>query len=379
MRSLSKITTTGHTGHLPDAPVTQQERRSIIFTSGVWLVFLAWTVIGFINSSAALPTEIIGWAALLAFPAVYLRSFLRPEPLRIFSRVGNTAAYTVVLVALGVIMSQVTPTAIINIMPYLMATWIFNHRLVTGIIAVVVIFGSAIAITALGNLEDYASWFIASVGSPAIIMIFIRISIEMGANQQQQSEELALASQREELASTVHDVLGHSLTTITVKVQLAQRLINADLAAAKTELADIESLARSSLSEVRAAVHDLQHPDLAEQLDNSATSLKAAGIAFTRPGALPRLTLVQQQVFAWVTREAVTNVIRHANATACTMRITHDDGHLVLNIDDDGGGIADTDPRNHHGLAGLQRRAVSAGGTLELQRLNPGTRVEVKL
>lgn len=379
MRLLSKITTTGHTGHLPDAPVTQQERRAVVYTAGVWLVFLAWTVIGFIYSTAPLPVQLAGWAALLAFPFVYLQSFLSPEPIARFNRMGNTALYTVALIILGIIMAQATTTAIINIVPYLMATWIFNHRLSTGLIAILIIFGAAVGVVVIGNMDDYGNWFIASVASPAIIMIFIRISIELGVTQQERSEQLALATQREDLAATVHDVLGHSLTTITVKVQLAQRLLDTNLAAAETELAEIESLARSSLSEVRTAVTDLQHPDLTEQLANSKQALTAAGISLNRPEALPKLTLVQEQVLAWVIREAVTNVIRHAHASTCTITITQCDGRMLLHVDDDGVGIFDTNPAAHHGLAGLQRRVTSAGGALELTRLAPGTRVEVKL
>lgn len=193
MSTLSKITTTGLTGHLPDAPVTPQERRAVVFTAGVWLVFLAWTVIGFINSTAPVSAQLAGWLALVAFPFIYLQAFVKPEPLPRLNRAGNTMGYTLVLVGLGVIMALAAPTAIINIVPYLMAIWVFNHRLITGIIAIVVIFGAAVIVVALGQLDDYGNWFIASVASPAIIMIFIRISIELGVNQRERSEQLALA------------------------------------------------------------------------------------------------------------------------------------------------------------------------------------------
>ena len=374
-----KLSNVGKTRYLPEAPTTRQERRAIIFVSGVWLAFLAWTVIGLLDSTASIPIQVAAWAALAAFPLVYLRGFLHPDILPHRSRHFSTLLYTAALIVLGLIMAQSTPTAIINIVPYLMAQWIFNHRLFTGIVAVVVLFLAAVGVVALANFDDYANWFLASVGSPAIIMIFIRISIEMGATQQERAEQLRLAQQREELASTVHDVLGHSLTTITVKVQLAQRLLATDVDAAKTELADIETLARRSLSEVRATVTDLQHPDLAEQLDQAENALTAAELIFHRPGALPRLRLMQQQVFAWVIREAVTNVIRHANATTCTISIRANGEQMRLLVDDDGTGISDTDPKNHHGLAGLYRRVVSAGGSLEIIRLEPGTRLEVIL
>src|SRR5699024_9252906 len=112
----------------------------------------------------------------------------------------NTLIFTVALIVLGVLMSLAAPTAIINVVPYLMALWIFNHRLFTGIIAVVVFFLAAVVVVVLGNHTDYPNWFLASVGSPAIIMVFVRVSIELGARQQERSERLVLAAQREELA-----------------------------------------------------------------------------------------------------------------------------------------------------------------------------------
>jgi len=379
MSVASKILTTSQTGYLPAPPRTPSARRVILFTAGVWLVFLGWTVLTLLESTAPVLVQAISWTALVAFPVVYLYGFLHPELFPEFSRHLNTLIFTVALIVLGVLMSLAAPTAIINVVPYLMALWIFNHRLFTGIIAVVVFFLAAVVVVVLGNHTDYPNWFLASVGSPAIIMVFVRVSIELGARQQERSERLVLAAQREELASTVHDVLGHSLTTITVKIQLAQRLLDTNLDAAKTELADIEALARRSLSEVRTTVTDLQHPDLAEQLDQTHKALTAAGVTFHRPDALPRLTLVQQQVFAWVIREAVTNVLRHAHATSCVISIVQEDASMVLRIEDDGVGITDVRPVPHHGLAGLQRRVTSAGGILELSRLNPGTRLEVRL
>lgn len=371
--------TTRPTGAIPQAPVTAQERRSIVIISGVWLVFLVWTIIEFLNSTAPLPAQIAAWTALVIFPFIHLAGFLKPCPVPRLNRSVNTLAYSVALIVLGLIMAQSAPIAIINIVPYVMSQWIFNHRIFTGLIAVAATFVATVAVVLLGNFDDYGAWFIPSVGAPAMIMIFARLAIEMEAQQRERSEHLALTHQREELASTVHDVLGHSLTTVTVKVQLAQRLLETDVEAAKSELTDIETLARRSLSEIRATVTDLQHPDLAEQLDQAKNALTAAELTFHRPEALPRLSLVQQQVFAWVIREAVTNVIRHAEATTCIISNTAGDEQMTLRIDDDGTGIKDTDPKNHRGLAGLHRRVVSAGGSLDIIRLRSGTRLEIIL
>lgn len=362
-----------------EPPATRQERRMILFTAGIWLIFLIWTVFGLLNSTATLPAQIISWAALVVFPFIYLTGFLHPRPLPRLNLHLNTLAYSAVLILLGLLMSLSTPTAIINVVPYVMAQWIFVHRITSAFIAVGFIFGASGAMVLLVDFDEPITWFLPAVGAPTIVMAFIRISMEMGIHQQYRSEQLALAKQREELASTVHDVLGHSLTTITVKVQLAQRLLDADIDTAKTELADIEALARRSLSEVRSTVTDLQHPDLAEQLTQAETALTAAGITFDRPERLPKLTLVQQQVFAWVVREAVTNILHHAQATAATITITWEDNGMVLRVDDNGIGISNTELSQHTGLSGLRHRTESAGGSLELHRLTPGTRLEVML
>lgn len=365
--------------YLPEVPTTVAERREALLTSGIWLIFLAWTVYGLIESTAPLPAQIAGWAALVVFPLVYLRSFLHPDPLPNLNRHLNTLMYSGVLILLGVIMALASPAALVNIIPYLMAVWVFNHRLLTAGVALVVLFGVGMVLVAVLGFGQYSGWLIGGVGSPALIMAFVRISIDMSVVQQHRGEQLVLARQREDLASTVHDVLGHSLTTITVKVQLAQRLLDTDLEAAKAELADIESLSRRSLSEVRSTVSDLQQPDLTEQLDQAQKVLSAAGLNVQRPERLPRLTLVQQQICAWVIREAVTNIVRHAQATTCTISVTEQDSQPVLHIDDDGVGITETDCEKHHGLAGLHRRVVSAGGSLEIHHLTPGTRLEVTL
>src|SRR5699024_2255848 len=116
-----------------------------------------------------------------------------------------------------------------------------------------------------------------------------------------------------------------------------------------------------------------------EHLDQTHKALTAAGVTFHRPDALPRLTLVQQQVFAWVIREAVTNVLRHAHATSRVISIVQEDASMVLRIEDDGVGTTDVRPRPRPGLAALQRRVPAAGGILALSRLHPGTRLEVRL
>lgn len=114
MTVASKITAVEQTSYLPEAPTTRQERRAIVFVSGVWLVFLAWTIMGLLESTAPLPAQVAAWGALGAFPLVYLRGFLHPDILPHRSRHTSTLIYTAALIVLGIVMAQSTPTAIIN-------------------------------------------------------------------------------------------------------------------------------------------------------------------------------------------------------------------------------------------------------------------------
>src|SRR5699024_8111838 len=149
MSLIWKLANVGKTRYLPEAPTTRQERLSIMLVSVVWLSYLALTVIGLLESTASIPIQVAAWAALAAFPLDYRRGFLHPDILPHRSRHVSTLLYTAALILLGLIMAQSTPTAIINIVPYLIAQWIFNHRLFTGIAAVVVLFFAAVGVVAV--------------------------------------------------------------------------------------------------------------------------------------------------------------------------------------------------------------------------------------
>lgn len=176
----------------------------------------------------------------------------------------------------------------------------------------------------------------------------------------QQLTELAVAEERLRVGRDVHDILGHSLTVITVKTELAQRLLDADPERARAEMADVERLAREALAGVRSTVGGLREVSLAGELANARTALSAAGIAADLP-TTDDLPLRHSIVFAWVLREAVTNIVRHSNARHCTVRVTP----TAIEIADDGVGMA-ADSASGSGLSGLRERVSAAGGTLTL-------------
>lgn len=179
--------------------------------------------------------------------------------------------------------------------------------------------------------------------------------------------ELAVAEERARVTRDLHDVLGHSLTTITVKAGLARRLLEAgDTDRAAAEVGDVERLGRQVLSEVRATVSAQREASLPGEMASARAVLAAAGITADLPQAVDNLAPQYHEPFAYVLREAITNVIRHSDAGCCEVRL----GPSWLEVRDDGtGGSIDG---SGHGLAGLRERLAPLGGTVEAGRLPGG-------
>ncbi len=173
---------------------------------------------------------------------------------------------------------------------------------------------------------------------------------------------LAAEGERTRIARDLHDLLGHSLTTITVKSALAHRLAERDPARAAVEIAEVEELARRTLTDVRAAVAGYREVTLANELAAAREVLRAAGISAVIPGAVDSVSQECGQLFAWVVREAVTNVVRHSRARRCEIRISA--GSVEI-LDDGIGGSAVT-PRQGNGLIGLAERVQDAGALLQV-------------
>jgi len=184
---------------------------------------------------------------------------------------------------------------------------------------------------------------------------------------------LAAENERIRIARDLHDLLGHSLTSITVKAGLAGRLGPADHERAFQEIAEVEALARRSLADVRAAVTNYRDVTLAGELATGRELLRAAGIAADLPRAVDVVDPAHQELFGWAVREGLTNIVRHAHASSCTVRLSPS----CVEIVDDGEGLA-APPGN--GLSGLRERVAAAGGVVDAGPLEPrGWRLRVSL
>jgi two-component system sensor histidine kinase DesK len=182
--------------------------------------------------------------------------------------------------------------------------------------------------------------------------------------------QLAVAEERARMARDLHDVLGHSLTTITLKTGLARRMLEsgAERERAIPELQEVELLSRQALTEIRSTISGYRKASLAAELVGARMALQSAEITADLPRAIDDVHADLQEPFAYVLREGVTNVIRHSGAGRCEVRL----GRNWLRITDNGTGPPDGGNSNGHGLAGLAERLRKVGGTLDAAPLAKG-------
>ncbi len=184
---------------------------------------------------------------------------------------------------------------------------------------------------------------------------------------QLQVEQLAVERERGRVARDMHDILGHSLTVITVKSELAGRLIDADPDRARRELAEIEQLARGALADVRATVAGVRAVTVSAELAAARSALGAAGITAQLPSSTDAIGPAHRELAGWVVREGVTNVLRHSGASVCRVRL---DAH-ELEVADDGVGPREPSA-GASGLAGLRERVEAGGGRMSVGRSELG-------
>jgi two-component system, NarL family, sensor histidine kinase DesK len=207
-----------------------------------------------------------------------------------------------------------------------------------------------------------------------LMMVVYRRMLLVIAELRQAREELArlaVIEERLRIARDLHDLLGHTLSAVSLKSQVARRLARTDADAAIEQIAGIESIAQQALAEVREAVTGYRRRSLTGELDTARSLLAGAGVDLTvrTIGASPPAPA--DDLLAWLVREATTNVLKHARAHTCQITLRRSARAVTLEIVDDGAGPGDRAAGGGNGLVGMAERLAVAGGSLETGR-GPG-------
>ena len=213
------------------------------------------------------------------------------------------------------------------------------------------------------------------IAAVAVVMIGISqlvVTIRKLRAARQEIARLAVAEERLRFARDVHDLLGHSLSTIAIKTALARRLLPGDPERAMHELDDVQTVTQEALREVREAVTGYRQPALATELANAREVLAAAGIACQCEDAAGPLPPPVESVVAWAVREGVTNVVRHSRARHVTIGLHNVDGSVQADIIDDGTARCTPTSSGGSGLRGLAERAAAIGGSVDVRPVPDG-------
>ena len=347
------------------------DRPELGWTPYAWLIYLTafWVQPFFKHASVA------EWAATAAATAVFLYLYFRA-----YWEEGNAGilASAIGIALLGVLFSTVNEGA--NVF-FVYAAAFLGH--LAPVRRSVISLGALICVVAaLSSALRLPLWF----WLPAIVFSILIGGINLHFREvsranaklrmaQEEVERLAKTAERERIARDLHDLLGHTLSLITLKSELAGKLIERDPERAGREIREVERISREALREVRTAVAGYRSAGVAAELEQARLALGAADVKleyFAAPVALPP---AQETVLALALREAVTNVIRHAAARTCHVVLEQTADEVRLEVRDDGrGGSA---PEGI-GLASMRERVEALGGRLE-RRAGTGTSLLIVL
>jgi two-component system sensor histidine kinase DesK len=344
----------------PDRDTQDPWERFGWIMGAIWLVFLLFPLAAAITVDTTWAGHASAVAAILGFAVAYVYGFVRIGRTETWTQVNRLGwRVLAVLVALTGAAALVIGVDALGMVTFVVAFAMFTLPLATALgIGVAGVAAAVLVPLSLGVLEE--TWFFV----PIVLMVgvataVVRVLEQRGDEHQKMAAEMALVAERERVARDVHDVLGHSLTVVTVKAELAQ----------------IQSLTREALAEIRATRNPATVARLADELDSAAAALADAGVATDLPADPSIVDPRHRIVLAWVLREAATNVVRHSAARRCTVEI----GSSMLSVTDDGRGLAGHQDGN--GLRGVRERVAGAGGTLSVGPgpAGRGTTVRVEL
>ncbi|MFG2875349.1 sensor histidine kinase [Streptomyces sp. NPDC048337] len=331
------------------------------FTLLPWLLMGVGSLSNLVQGET--PNPLIGGLGLLAFNSLYISVVFRSFDPR--KRAAASTKWS--LAAMGAITGALSYAYAGSWLLFFPLLGLATGTVVRGRRLGPVMFGLSAVAAAIAAYRDgwealgiFYGTFLSGMVTAAILAL--SETVKELRETRQELARTAVDEERLRFSRDLHDLLGHTLSVIVVKSEAARRIAPRDMDAALAQVADIESVGRQALTEIREAVTGYREASLAGELDRARGALTAAGIKPLVRQSGPPLPPQAAALLGWVVRESVTNVIRHSSAETCEIEVGDRAGRTRLVITDDGGGVGSTAPGS--GLTGLAERLAAAGGTL---------------
>ena len=336
----------------------------------IWLPFMVWFFAEPVVRHAG-PLFWIGNTLFgLVFVFLYLYSFSRPEPRRLYAILA--------MIAMAVLIMPFNAGSV-GLLIYASAAAGFTPNLRRALVLTVLL------VAILGLFVHHHHLPVEFWGGILLLIVVVGMGNHYGAVSyctsaklqlaQEEIEHLAKVAERERIARDLHDLLGHTLSLITLKAELARKLVDRDPQRAKQEMQDVEHTSRAALADVREAIGGYRGQGFAAELVRARKTLETAGITVACEASEVPLSPAQETVLALALREAVTNVVRHAQAQTCSVRLAREEQLCTLEIADNGCGAEGPEG---NGLRGMRERLEAIGGSLQRQTA-AGTRLVIHL
>jgi len=344
----------------------------------VWLIYLAFPLYNFLHMPFS--QSWIGYLLIFIFVITYWRAYWNPERVKVYIAMIMLITLTLCMIYdPGYYLLMFFVTYLIGFVQERSMKWV--HIFVAGMFLTFVVI-------AIVKWEIHEMDLVYSIIPPMIIMMVLpygtvsverarRLRIELNTANKE-IERLIKNQERQRIARDLHDTLGHTLSLITLKSELAGKLFDKDAGRAKQELMEIQATSRSALRQMRELISDMHEVSLDSEIMSAEQLLKAADIGFSFQGDIEKLESVPliRNMLALCLREAITNVVKHSRAHKCEVIVNEDDSSITLTVEDDGIGKAiDANSAaggTGRGLLGIQERLGLVDGTLHLERKESG-------
>ena len=362
------------------------EPRPITFMSWLfpffWLVFLAYPLAAAVRLDG--PPRFWGVSLTIAFAVIFYigmivggiglgtfaRTMRNPDAHRTRRALIVVNAALIGMIAIAVVAIPLVGEEALSYLAYISVLAVVSvRRVIPGLViaASTLIIAEATQRLVPGWSHDWSATFGISISGFAMVMALMAGDRARAARAaEEENRRLEREAERLRLSQNVHDVLGHSLTVIALKAQLAAKLQAAGAAEAADHIGEIETLARGALADVRATVQGVRRISLAEELVAATRALRSADIEVEAPTSVDAVDGQLRELFAWSVREGSTNILRHARARRCV--IVLDTDRLEIRNDGSGRGSDLAALGAGTGLRGLRERAEPVGASVRTER-----------